>query len=338
MIERFRLFANCIPVRGARRSSLCDLQRHRLHLIPNALFDILTIHRDKTLDELCGIYGADGRSTLTDYFALLTQEEWGVWTQWPERFPDLDLTYSAPGLVDAALIDADAESQHDYESIVRQLDDVGCRWLHVRCYASAEVMKIDALLAAIAASGLRGVELTLRYSTGRTSDTVCGWCARDQRINGVLIHGAPDAHLEWAPDTNIPIRYIERIIASPEQCGWVHPAYFAINVRAFAESLAFNSCLNRKVSVTARGLICNCPAMGSTFGSVNDQPIRSRIELPQFRASWAIRKDDIAICRDCEFRYVCPDCRAHRTDPADLYSKPATCTYDPYTAQWGVAQ
>jgi len=41
------------------------------------------------------------------------------------------------------------------------------------------------------------------------------------------------------------------------------------------------------------------------------------------------------VCKDCEFRYVCTDCRAYRADAEDLYSKRARCSYDPYTATWG---
>jgi len=53
-----------------------------------------------------------------------------------------------------------------------------------------------------------------------------------------------------------------------------------------------------------------------------------------FKDLWSINKDQIEVCKDCEFRYVCTDCRAFITDPDNRYSKPSTCTYDPYTAQW----
>ena len=37
----FKLYANCIPVKGASRSIICDIQRIRYHFITNDLFDIL---------------------------------------------------------------------------------------------------------------------------------------------------------------------------------------------------------------------------------------------------------------------------------------------------------
>ena len=47
-----------------------------------------------------------------------------------------------------------------------------------------------------------------------------------------------------------------------------------------------------------------------------------------------IQKDQIAVCKDCEFRYICTDCRAYKEDPEDDYSKPLKCGYDPYTGVW----
>lgn len=39
-------------------------------------------------------------------------------------------------------------------------------------------------------------------------------------------------------------------------------------------------------------------------------------------------KDDIHICKMCEFRYMCFDCRVYITDINDIYSKPLKCKYD----------
>jgi hypothetical protein len=53
-----------------------------------------------------------------------------------------------------------------------------------------------------------------------------------------------------------------------------------------------------------------------------------------FKDAWSINKDEILVCRDCEFRYICSDCRVFIEDPHNIYSKPAKCKYDPYSATW----
>jgi radical SAM protein with 4Fe4S-binding SPASM domain len=46
-----------------------------------------------------------------------------------------------------------------------------------------------------------------------------------------------------------------------------------------------------------------------------------------------LSKDKIDICRDCEYRYVCYDCRADYCGQNN-FSKPWYCTYDPYKGEW----
>jgi SPASM domain peptide maturase of grasp-with-spasm system len=334
LARRFRLFANCVPVRGARRSTICDLQRHTLHLIPNALFDILTEHREKTLDELCQVYGDHARDMLEEYFRFLEERELGIWTTHPERFPDLDLTFDVPGTLDAALLDVDERSAHDYGRIVEQLDQLGCQYLHVRCFATVEQVDVDAIFAAVSTSRLRAVELTIRFSPALTQERLLAWCGRHQRLASVLVHGAERTAFVTSPGLGIPVRYVTREIVGPSTCGFVHPAYFAVNLRTFTEARSFNTCLNRKIAIDGRGQACNCPAMGRTFGSATEVDLRQVVEDAAFREVWSVRKDDIEVCRDCEFRYVCTDCRAHVTDPSNPRSKPARCGYDPYTATW----
>lgn len=58
------------------------------------------------------------------------------------------------------------------------------------------------------------------------------------------------------------------------------------------------------------------------------------LEHPDFKKYWYIHKDQIEVCKDCEFRYICTDCRAYLEDPDNLYSKPLKCGYDPYTCEW----
>ena len=50
--------------------------------------------------------------------------------------------------------------------------------------------------------------------------------------------------------------------------------------------------------------------------------------------NWYIRKDNIDVCQNCEYRYICTDCRAFIKDPNNIFSHPLKCTYNPYIAKW----
>jgi radical SAM protein with 4Fe4S-binding SPASM domain len=55
-----------------------------------------------------------------------------------------------------------------------------------------------------------------------------------------------------------------------------------------------------------------------------------------FQRFWRISKDHMEICRQCEFRYVCTDCRAYLESDVSR-GKPARCSYDPSTGRWAAA-
>lgn len=333
----FRLFACCVPVRGARRSTLCDLQRQQYRLIPNALYEILTEHEGKGPAELAGLYGPGSRPVLDEYFTFLVENEFGFWTDEPDAFPPLDLSWERPERISNAVIDVDAESRHDYASLVRQLDGLGCVALQYRFFARVPPDAVRAALEPTRRSRLRSVELVLRHDPAWDDDALERLCLQHQRISQLLVHGAPGERTTRVRALATPIVFTTQRIDSGDHCGYVHPKLFALTLEAFTEARAFNSCLNRKLSVDARGEVRNCPAMARSFGPAATTPLARVAADPVFREPWSVTKDQVETCRDCEFRYVCTDCRAFVADPANPLSKPARCGYDPYTAAWSDA-
>ncbi|MFM2393433.1 MAG: hypothetical protein RLZZ546_1415 [Bacteroidota bacterium] len=124
-------------------------------------------------------------------------------------------------------------------------------------------------------------------------------------------------------------------------CGFINNSILINNSSFYSESLHHNSCLNRKISIDAEGNIKNCPSMKESYGNIRDTTLAEAIEKPGFKKYWDINKDKIAVCKDCEFRYICTDCRAYVEDPEDAsgpdgtnVSKPLKCGYNPYTGEW----
>jgi SPASM domain peptide maturase of grasp-with-spasm system len=114
----------------------------------------------------------------------------------------------------------------------------------------------------------------------------------------------------------------------------VLPFYFTLNITSFTEAQKYNSCLNQKIAIDEEGMIKNCPSMKNSFGNIQNTTLQKAMKHQDFKKLWHINKNQIAICKDCEFRYICTDCRAFITEPDNLYSKPFKCTYNPYTTNW----
>ena len=74
--------------------------------------------------------------------------------------------------------------------------------------------------------------------------------------------------------------------------------------------------------------------MKESYGNIRHTTLREALEHPGFKKYWNITKDQIEVCKECEFRYICTDCRAFLKSKEDLYSKPLKCSYDPKKMEW----
>jgi SPASM domain peptide maturase of grasp-with-spasm system len=332
----FRLFASCIPVRGARRSTICDVQRGAFHLIPNGLYEILTEHRDRTAREVVAHYGDSAAEVIEEYYQFLLENELGFWCDEPQAFPPLDLSWEAPELVSNAVIDVGPASRHDYPRLLAELDDLGCKALQLRFFRPCARDELWELMERLAGGRLRGVDVVMPWAPHWDMAELERLCFAHQRVCGVVLHSAPEDAALRVRGLQIPVTLTRQVIGSASHCGQVHPGYFVVNLAAFTEAQRHNSCLNGKIAVDEHGEIRNCPSMPRSFGNAARTSLHAALTASGFRDAWKISKDRVETCRDCEFRYVCTDCRAFVRTAGDAFAKPATCAYDPYTATWEV--
>jgi SPASM domain peptide maturase of grasp-with-spasm system len=330
----FRLFACCVPVKGARRSVVCDIQRGSYFFIPNGLYEILTEHGGKTLEAIRAAYGPEDHATIDQYFAYLEEKEAGFWCDDPSRFPALDLSWEAPERISNAIIDVGPEFEQPFAELLAQLDDLGCQAVQVRFFRRCTLLELEALLGACSKGRLRSVEILVAHTPELSPSGLESVCRAHPRLLRLTVYGAPMTEIVPLRGLGVSIWYLEDKLDSPACCGEVHPAYFVANIQLFSEAQRFNTCLNRKLSVDQHGYIRNCPSMPKSHGHVRDTSLHAALARREFRDLWQVNKDQIDVCRDCEFRYICTDCRAYIAEPQDRFSKPSKCTYDPYAAKW----
>lgn len=114
----------------------------------------------------------------------------------------------------------------------------------------------------------------------------------------------------------------------------MHTPKFRTSVYSFSRNRQWNSCWYGKFAITAHGDVIPCIfARDLPCGNIrNDDFTVIRERLLNY---WRITKDDVEVCKDCEYRYVCDDCRPLAMgDNGSIYGKYPRCTYDPYSCTW----
>lgn len=333
------LFSHCIIVKGSARSAICDLQRNNVHLIPHTLADLFVAGRyllpAKTAQEL----EAESTGVFNEYLSFLLEREL-VFYGTPddlECFPQLSEKWLFPAHISHCILDGPAVCSYFNASFLNQLEALCCNFIQFRFFEIVSFTALNNLLELIDPSQIKSVEILLPYNR---SDTVFHEKARDlvaayRKISHLTITGADKKELyqEGSYGMGYIFKTNERI-DSRLHCGIISDRLFSVNIPTYTESLHHNTCLNHKISIDTEGNIKNCPSIQESYGNISDTTLEEALNKPGFKKYWNISKDRISVCKDCEFRHVCTDCRAYLEHPEDAYSKPLKCGYNPYTCTW----
>ncbi len=224
-----------------------------------------------------------------------------------------------------------------------------CRYLQIRSYSEDfSLKKITQLLEKIKNStSIEGVDLILKYNGLNTEDDYCQFFQNNVQISSLYIHfyttsKSLDVYFDYVGNNESiknsivkKIFFTDQRISNASSCGIISSKYFnSSSIQDFSHNKCYNSCLHKKIAIDQHSNIKNCPSMASNYGNINNTSIVDTARSKSFQKLWSITKDQINVCKDCEFRYVCTDCRAYIEDPKNILSKPLKCGYDPYKGVW----
>ncbi|SDP99136.1 SPASM domain peptide maturase, grasp-with-spasm system [Mucilaginibacter sp. OK268] len=334
----FQLFADCIPVKGYNRSVICDLGRNKFNLIPNELTDFIEELKSKPFNSLLEDFCDDDKETILEYIEFLVNNEFGFFSEQNNNnsFPPLEAIFNWSGLISNSIVDVDALSSHNYERIFSELKEVNCTSVQIRFFSEQTIQNVQFILESALDRDFECIELVIEFS-----DELLSFFVNSEKVYPItsvqFFSCNPDKISDYIQEVNdslIAFSFTPLKINNHEHCGLVDPSYFTSNLQLFMEGQKFNTCLNRKVSISANGEIKNCPSTTEVYGFINTTKLIDCIDRDDFKRYWTINKQSISICKDCEFRFVCTDCRAFIENPSDIYSKPLKCNYDPYSSTW----
>lgn len=117
----------------------------------------------------------------------------------------------------------------------------------------------------------------------------------------------------------------------------IQPPFFT-TAPEFQLAQFFHPCIAGKVAITTAGDVLPCIfARNFSYGNIINTPIAEILSQAKLKECWQTTKDKIKKCKDCEYRYACPDCRPLAQSQSlsqDWYAAPSDCSYDPLTGLW----
>ncbi|MBU0456348.1 MAG: radical SAM protein [Gammaproteobacteria bacterium] len=112
--------------------------------------------------------------------------------------------------------------------------------------------------------------------------------------------------------------------------------FFESTPRSFLYSKHYNSCWGNMLFLRFDGKVVPCPhARDLILGDIITDNFEDILDGAISQA-WTLTLDDVETCKECEFKYICTDCRplAFEENINNILQKNSRCLYDPFSGQW----
>lgn len=332
MKNYLRLYSRCIPVKGFCRSIIYDFDKNSYDFIPNSLYNLLKENQGLLAINLPLSFKGKERVYIQEYIDFLKEKEFVFPCSKEEnkRFPMLDLTWKSYSAITNAIIYLH-ENIHNLMKIIQDLTSLLCKNL---LFIATTFSKEDLTTLSLHTKyqNINSISLYIENHNSIDKDYLVRFIQENKRIKRIILCSFPKEEVIYENKAQLQI-----IMSVTFSCHICHRRMrtwdsFFPELTLYCESLSYNSCLNRKVAIDYNGFIKNCPNFTEHYGNINDVSLID--VLPRMGKFWDISKNKIEVCRICEYRHMCIDCRFHIKDTSNIYSQPLNCNYNPYIAKW----
>jgi SPASM domain peptide maturase of grasp-with-spasm system len=314
--------AYCKTTRGAKRTLVMDFLTSKWWAFPNEIGELCVTEKIPQL-----------KSKYEQVYELLKKENLIL------TIPDNDFhnfipisnKYYFQGYIQNAIIDF-YNSDYDLEKALFQLENLGCQNICFRVFKTMDLKVFESIESSIKRSTIESCEIYLSY--GFFIDNLAyffDYLDRNHRIGTIILFDCPQK-VNRQLIGNHKLICATKKLDSSNCCGEVSPLYFTASMGHFNLSEHFNNCLYKKIGIDIHGKIKNCPSFENDFGHVDSINLKTIIHSSEFQKVGKIKKEQVSVCKECEFRNICSDCRVKVV--SDLYSRPYTCPYNPYDVTW----
>ncbi|PSK93577.1 grasp-with-spasm system SPASM domain peptide maturase [Taibaiella chishuiensis] len=334
----FNLYSNILITKGANRILISDLQRNNSELQSLELYDIIEALKSHAIETLMGFYDEDSKPIVGQYLDFLVDKEYGFISTGDRdhSFPPLSLEYKDAGLVSDIFIACRDLARP--RQLAPSIGNLAIKHMVIYCEQELAVADFLDLEISFSDSSVESIEIFAPCHAGINENYLQQLSEGARRIYSLVFYKCTTIQPETGDRYKFKVVFTSRHLKI-NACGKVDLKYFNTHLPKVLEAINHNSCLHKKIGIDINGDIRNCPAMPQRFGNIRDCSLEEALNHKAFKNYWNLTKDHIAVCKDCEFRNICTDCRAytertHINEAGLDNSKPLKCGYSPYTNQW----
>lgn len=330
-------YINLLPstlfTKGINRSVIIDVEKSIYAIIPNSLFDVFNTNKQFKLDKVLKSLSFENKDIFIEYVNFLEDNNFILKSENRIKFKyyDNDLYHIR---FDLETLIFDSISFSKFKLLFNKID-VHVEYLQLRFFCDLNLKELENIFEILIEKKTSNNELVFFYNSSIEEEQYLNLFDKYFDFFSRIIIMNYETNKTFKSNK---LYFSKNKLLDEKSCGLVTTNLFMPNLRTVLNSKHNNSCLNKKISIDKDGNIKNCPSMPQSFGNIEDTGLKDALNHPDFKKYWNVTKDMVEVCKDCEFRHICTDCRAYteRTtfdNDIDL-SKPLKCGYNPYTNEW----
>ncbi|WGH75235.1 grasp-with-spasm system SPASM domain peptide maturase [Tenacibaculum tangerinum] len=338
----FILSSSCSITKGAKRSLIQDFIRGTSNLISNEYFDLINYINRKRINDVLKEIDDSSSKFFFDFLNFMYENEYAFFVDEITSFPEKsNILYDEHVVLKDCIIEVEKDDfdLNIFKSNIKQLDSIMCQDIQLWFKDEIDSCLLLDIINFTSSFDFQCIEPYFNHSQLFEEEFYLKIIDEHPCISKIClfnaessyVHDIMSIHENKHPMLMGQLIYISHPLSS-NNCGIINFESLSFgDENQFRANKKFNSCLYKKLTIDSKGNLKNCPHLTTNS---NDNTIANVVSNPDFQKMWLIKKDDIEICKDCEFRYNCNDCRAFTVKANYVYSKPLKCTYNPYTNEW----
>ncbi|WP_291151226.1 grasp-with-spasm system SPASM domain peptide maturase [Flavobacterium sp. UBA7680] len=329
---QFKLFQCCIPVKGIKNGIIVDFQRKIIHKVPNQIIDIIEEYSQKNIYDLFADYNAS-KKILKSYIRYFLDNELIILSNEISAYPAISNDFFNPVILDNICIEIEKESIYLDNFLRLEVNKLGLNSIKI-ILINNDIESLIKVLDILEDSKIKAIALYLEYNEEILLQLEL--IIKDNpRILDVVFYNFNDQIENYNSSEKLSFEKspIEEVLYGKTI---ENLNSFVLDIDLYNEALKYNLMFNKTLFIDSLGNIKKYKEDLNIYGNIQKDEINEIMLEQDFNLFWRVSKDQIDVCKDCEFRYICPDNRIpYKVDSEELsYKFKTTCNYDPYQGKW----
>lgn len=306
-------------IKGVNRECVYDNPRGEYYLVSNGFSELISSIEGKSRSEICSTLDDDE----LDWLTFAEEKELIAWV--PEstypNFTHVPSGFETPNFISNAII----EFGDLYLESLELLEELQCRHFEIILKDIEELKYVTTILNKDYT--FQGIDIQLT-SPDQNIDDILKILEGNTLIGNVVVPNLTDT-INFNDSTS-------RIVQQKSNSSFT--PMFISNEAVFFESESHNVFFNKKIYIKKNGDISIYKGV-YPIGNIRETrgaDVKDFISKDSVRTLWNVSKNEIDVCKQCEFRRMCIDNRVPKKRdqfPQSFYYE-TECSYNPYISLW----